>query len=301
MGAKLRFEWMQFQKTYDSTFKSLLNNEKFTDVTLVCEDGGNINAHKVILSSSSQLFKQILINNPEPHIYIHIAEKLEVVSDILKFIYTGEVVKDKNETIKFASILEELGIKINDEKKKTPNEKKKKKTPNEKKKPDEKKLNIDINDEKKKSTDEKKKLDDNNLQNFDKEVNELIITTDKKDAKGKRYLKKCAKCGEEFEAVQIKRHIEKHLEREETTFTCDECGHEVNTRNYLREHKTKVHGKAFKCDMCDKKIIGERKFKKTQNEVSSLQTSECLKKIYMQNMQDRICWKNKMFTMFFLI
>ena len=87
MGAKLRFEWMQFQKTYDNTFKSLLNDEKFTDVTLVCEDGGNINAHKVILSSSSQLFKQILINNPEPHIYIHIAEKLEVVSDILKFIY----------------------------------------------------------------------------------------------------------------------------------------------------------------------------------------------------------------------
>ena len=126
MGAKIRFEWMQFQKTYDSTFKSLLNNEKFTDVTLVCEDGGNINAHKVILSSSSQLFKQILINNPEPHIYIHIAEKLEVVSDILKFIYTGEVVKDKNETIKFASILEELGIKINDEKKKTPKEKKEK-------------------------------------------------------------------------------------------------------------------------------------------------------------------------------
>ena len=177
--------------------------------------------------------------------------------------------------------------------------KKKKKTPNEKKKPDEKKLNIDINDEKKKSTDEKKKLDDNNLQNFDKEVNELIITTDKKDAKGKRYLKKCAKCGEEFEAVQIKRHIEKHLEREETTFTCDECGHEVNTRNYLREHKTKVHGKAFKCDMCDKKIIGERKFKKHKMKCQASKPVNASKKFTCKICKTESVGKTKCLQCFF--
>ena len=46
------------------TFKALLQDNAFTDVTLVCEDLRQVKGHKVILSSGSKLFKEIIFNNP---------------------------------------------------------------------------------------------------------------------------------------------------------------------------------------------------------------------------------------------
>ena len=48
------------------TFRCLFKDENFTDVTLICRDQRQIKGHKVILSSGSQFFKKILLENPHP-------------------------------------------------------------------------------------------------------------------------------------------------------------------------------------------------------------------------------------------
>ena len=45
--------WNQFETCAGSTFKSLLSDEDFTDVTLACQGDEQLSAHKVILSSGS--------------------------------------------------------------------------------------------------------------------------------------------------------------------------------------------------------------------------------------------------------
>ena len=50
---KLCLKWNDFQENLNSAFEVLRNDKDFADVTLACEDGTHIEAHKVILASSS--------------------------------------------------------------------------------------------------------------------------------------------------------------------------------------------------------------------------------------------------------
>ena len=43
--------WDQFETSVGSSFRELLNDKDFTDVTLVTEDDEQIKAHKVVLST----------------------------------------------------------------------------------------------------------------------------------------------------------------------------------------------------------------------------------------------------------
>ena len=48
---------------FSSTFSDLRKDVEFTDVTVVCEDDHQVEAHKVILAASSPLFKNMLQRN----------------------------------------------------------------------------------------------------------------------------------------------------------------------------------------------------------------------------------------------
>jgi hypothetical protein len=84
--------------------------EDFTDVTIVCLDKKTIAAHKIILSSSSQLLHQLCsvsskISLPKA--------PLQTVEDLLKFVYTDQVPTDKgryNEFVVLAKKLEVQGL-----------------------------------------------------------------------------------------------------------------------------------------------------------------------------------------------
>ena len=47
---KLCLKWNDFQENAISAFGTLRNDREFADVTLACEDGQQVEAHKVILS-----------------------------------------------------------------------------------------------------------------------------------------------------------------------------------------------------------------------------------------------------------
>ena len=54
MSEKLCLKWNDFQENVNVAFASLREDNDFADVTLACEDGQQIEAHKVILTASSQ-------------------------------------------------------------------------------------------------------------------------------------------------------------------------------------------------------------------------------------------------------
>ena len=88
---KLCLQWNDFQSNIKSAFGELRKDQDFADVTLVCEDGQQILAHKVILVSSSPFFMDILRRNKHPHplVYMRGIKSNDLLA-IVDFLYFGE-------------------------------------------------------------------------------------------------------------------------------------------------------------------------------------------------------------------
>ena len=72
MSEKLFLQWNDFQENIKSAFGHLREESDFADVTLACEDGQQVEAHKVILAASSPFFQKLLgrFKHPHPLIYM---------------------------------------------------------------------------------------------------------------------------------------------------------------------------------------------------------------------------------------
>ena len=67
MGSEqLCLSWNDFERNFSVAFQDLRKENDFFDVTLACKDG-QLEAHKVILSSCSAFFKEILKKNKHAH------------------------------------------------------------------------------------------------------------------------------------------------------------------------------------------------------------------------------------------
>ena len=91
MSEKLCLQWNDFKQNVNDAFGSLRNDKDFTNVTLACEDGQEIEAHKVILAASSPFFAKILqkCKHSHPLIYLRGFQSKDFVC-ILDFLYFGE-------------------------------------------------------------------------------------------------------------------------------------------------------------------------------------------------------------------
>ena len=112
MSEKLCLQWNDFKAIVSSAFGSLRNNHDFADVTLVSEDDKQIDAHKVILSSSSGFFKRLLGRNMKhqhPLIFLKGVTYSNLL-DLLSFIYRGQaqVAEENMET--FLQIGQDLEV-----------------------------------------------------------------------------------------------------------------------------------------------------------------------------------------------
>jgi len=109
---KICLQWNEFQANLQSSSREFRKCDDYSDVTLVCGDNQQIEAHRIILSSTSVFFSDILKRNPHSHPLIYMRGiSFHDLSSILDFIYKGEaeVVKDNLET--FLLIAGELGLK----------------------------------------------------------------------------------------------------------------------------------------------------------------------------------------------
>ena len=109
---KMLLSWNDFAANVPSTFRQLWADQDFTDVILATEDDQQIKAHKVILSSHSEFFKNLLLKNPHqnPRIYLK-GIRHNKLERLLEFIYLGQCYVANEELQDFLTIGTDLKVK----------------------------------------------------------------------------------------------------------------------------------------------------------------------------------------------
>ena len=104
-------KWQHYESSLATAFQELRSDSELLDVTLGCE-GGQLQAHRVVLSACSSFFREILRLNKHPHpfIYLRGVNFAEIVS-ILNFMYEGEVNVAQEKLNPFLLVAEELKVK----------------------------------------------------------------------------------------------------------------------------------------------------------------------------------------------
>ena len=112
MSEKLCLRWNDFKDNIISSFGNLRQENDFADVTLVSEDGKQVDSHKLVLSSSSPVFQKMLKDNKHSHPLIFMRGlKLDDLLAILDFLYFGEANIYQENLDSFLRIAEELQMK----------------------------------------------------------------------------------------------------------------------------------------------------------------------------------------------
>jgi len=271
MSEKLCLKWNDFQNNTNAAFGSLRNNNNFTDVTLACEDGQQLEAHKVILAASSPFFQNLLERNKHPHPLVYMrGVKSQDLNSIVDFLYFGEASVHQENIDAFLALAEELSLKglagnqgfenmenvlqrdnshggIRDCTLPTPSARKKKYISNKA----ETKEDIDDKNYKEEVHEVEEMLNTypftapnhevfngNNIQELDERVKSLMTT-------GENYIhgckaKICTICGKEGTATNIMDHIEGH-HLEGVSILCTYCEKTFRSRKTLRQHKRNTH------------------------------------------------------------
>ena len=88
---KFNVKWNDFRKNVSKSFSVLRKEEEFFDVTLISDDEQHIAAHKLVLSASSEFFKNIIrmSKHPNPLIFLSGVHSRELFK-VMDYIYEGE-------------------------------------------------------------------------------------------------------------------------------------------------------------------------------------------------------------------
>ena len=253
MSEKLCLQWNDFKENITASFGNLRHDDDFTDVTLACEDGKQVDAHKVILATSSPVFKNILKRNKHAHPLLYMrGMKSEDLLAILDFLYCGKTNVYQEDLDSFLVIAEELELKglmekTNQEEQEIPT------------KPAEFPFatNTAINDETRmiKSTPMSSPQEASReylartvaianghsgyMQKLDEQINSLMTKSSRKNKHG-RSIYVCNVCGKEEKDSHMKNHIEaKHLEG--ISIPCNFCEKMFRTRNSKAIHVSTYH------------------------------------------------------------
>ena len=254
MSEKLCLQWNDFQENVKVAFRDLRGDETFTDVTLACEDGQQVEVHKVILAASSPFFKKLLERNKHLHPLIYMRGlKSDDPFAIIDFLYCGEANVFQENLDCFLSIAEELQLKGLMGKTGEKGNAADTKIEPEITRPFEenvatapksvKQRDLIIETEKNGTV----SLSTNFASNFEEleaTVKSMMEKSQNLIANGRQKADKCKVCGKEGKTNAIKDHIEaNHLEG--IVFPCNHCRITTRTRNGLRQHNAKNHSAAI--------------------------------------------------------
>ena len=109
---KFCLKWNAFQQNIVTAYQDLHKQLDFSDVTLVCEEDYQVEAHRVILTACSPFFKSMLKKNQHSHpmVYIRGLKAKDLVA-IVDFIYLGEANVCQEDLDGFLALAEELQLK----------------------------------------------------------------------------------------------------------------------------------------------------------------------------------------------
>ena len=248
MSDKLIIEWNDFSENVLKAFKTLREDTDFADVTLACDDGRQVRAHKVILAASSPFFQNLLQRNTHPHPLIYMRKLHPTVMEaIVDFIYRGEANISQEYLEQFFAIAEELKIKglMTDADVK---QKKSMRTPiksltDPKVKEEKPKFPSQISDKsydqnafgQEFETEVKVAMSRKDSQDLDAKINSLMEKTERKTTIGGYLLYQCKVCGKESPNANMKHHIEQnHIEG--VSLPCNQCEKVFRSRKILAQH-----------------------------------------------------------------
>ena len=109
---KFSLKWNDFQPNVTKSFKRLRYEEDYSDVTLIGDDYQPLRAHKVVLSSCSEYFKNILFNSRKFSNPVLCMEGLTKgdLTNVLDYVYNGEIQILQDGLDRFMTIAERLKL-----------------------------------------------------------------------------------------------------------------------------------------------------------------------------------------------
>ena len=253
---KLCLKWNDFQENLNSAFGGFRNDKEFSDVTLACEDGTQVETHKVILASSSPFFMEFLKRNRHPHPLIYMRGiKADELLAIVDFLYFGEANVNQENLDAFLGLAEELKLKgltasaeRNDEEYVTKTDPENKVSQRQKQTtsniPKSNPLNIlNPNAITEFSSITQAALVSVEAQQLDEQIKSMMNSSENVMTTGNntRRVWTCNVCGKEGQWANVKTHIESNHIVSDVSHSCDICGKVSRSRNGLRLHKAKEH------------------------------------------------------------
>ena len=255
MAEKLCLQWNDFQENVKNAFGQLRGNNDFVDVTLACEDGRQIEAHKVILASLSPFFQRVLKRNKHSHPLIYMkGMKSDDLTAIVDFLYFGEANVYQESLGSFLAIAEELQLKGLDGSKDQQESNEAAQLISNENNSDSRLPTTKTHLTMKETPFDSHKTRSNalalpktsvmsvDLQELDETVKAMMYTSENMIQSGKKQerAKMCKVCGKEGHGTDIKRHIENnHLEG--VSIPCNLCDKTLSTRLALGRHRRSVH------------------------------------------------------------
>ena len=231
---KFCLKWNDFQTNLSKTFGSLRQEQHLFDVTLVSDDEQHISAHKLVLTASSEFFKNILkkAQHSNPMIFLS-GFKSKDLLHVMDYIYQGEVKIVQTDLDRFLNVAQQLKIEgliggNNDS--------------------DENNVENNIKEEHldglergemiQKRIPKSEKLVEvvSNASNMESTaaVDDLVEKTE-----NGWMCKACGKKSTSKSSSDIRRHAEIHIEG--LSFDCQLCDRTFRSRNALKTHKSEQH------------------------------------------------------------
>ena len=217
-----------FENKCREAFSGWWKDKEFADVTIATEDGDQISVHKLVLSSSSQLFKSLLSKNPHPHPLIYLTGvSMNNLQSVLEYVYSGQCNMQQDDLDGFLKIGEELLIRGLTQDFDT-------------------KLEPGVNDLDQKTESEKDDIhnEDNNKINFPVSA-----------ATNKESVFPCNSC--EY-STRYQHNLTKHFNAKHTEIKhdCNFCEYKSSWKQRLKDHIESIHGNGksksrISCNICD--------------------------------------------------
>ena len=256
MSEKFCLKWNDYQSNWNRSLSELRNDNDFADVTLISEDKVKFSAHKVLLSSCSNMFKFILKSNTHTNPLLFLGGVSSVnLGFILDYIYHGEVKIFQEQLDSFlesAQKLEIEGLMGNRE-------------------DNEEKINMEIEKHHENNIEQPKeehpqyqsthenqmaRMNDNTVimtrrqysrANDAEKIDISSLSTEEINRKMKELYEKidgvwsCMACDftTTHDSGTVRKHVETHLDG--LCYTCSICSKEFRSRNQFNKHKSISH------------------------------------------------------------
>ena len=265
---KFCLKWNDFQLNIISSHEELRKSSDYTDVTLLCDEDQQMEAHRIILTACSPFFSSVLKRAKQSHPIIYMRGlQAKDLGAILDFIYHGEVNIYQEDMDGFLSLAEELQLKGLSGQKHDNKDSTHETLASEKTKWKSAKQKLNIKQEFISTTGIIGDSSDDYIKQADMENRSIVpvyelegrlgvasnTTEDELNAKIQSMMEKvddienvwkCTVCGKETRGKAVARnnmhrHIETHLEG--LSYPCNLCGKVSRSSNGLQKHVSREH------------------------------------------------------------